>query len=415
MDASAGVLCAVSGGADSIALLHLLLEIGIAVRVFHLNHRLRADASDDACFVQETCDALRVPCVVEEVDVRAEAGQSSVEAAGRRARYRLMAQHGALAATAHTMDDQAETVLLRLLRGAGTRGLAGIHRVRKFGEMTVVRPLLAVRRAELREYLAERELPFREDASNQDVRIPRNRIRHRLLPLLTEHYNPRIVEALARTAEAAAQYDAWLEEASRRAAGSPPATVETLAALPPALLRRTLARVAPQAEWKHLLALETAAREGRRPTMMAPGTAPPVAKVLPAVAQLAMPGLFTLPDWGLHLKVEEVDHIGAAAPCVVYLDADRTRADLVLRRRRPGDRIGPPGMQGHKKLKKLFIDAKIPRHERDLVPILSTAAGEVVWVEGFGPDRRFAVTPQTERIWRFEFTWEARQCSSRTR
>ncbi len=207
------VLVALSGGPDSVALLRLLRELEAAgelvvAGVAHLNHGLRDAAHADEQFCRALAAEIGVPFRSDLVDVRgrAERLQTSLEDAGRRARYELFERvatelEAAVIATGHTRDDQAETFLLRLLRGAGPRGLAGIHP--RSGR--VVRPLLDVGRDELRTYLAALGQPFRDDESNRDLSIPRNRIRHELLPLLSRDYSPAITDVLAREAAIARQ------------------------------------------------------------------------------------------------------------------------------------------------------------------------------------------------------------------
>ncbi|MEN6451126.1 MAG: tRNA lysidine(34) synthetase TilS, partial [Thermoguttaceae bacterium] len=193
------VVVAVSGGCDSVALLRAMvaLKTGGAGRLIaaHLNHQLRPDAHADERFVVELCGRLGVPCDVGRVDVGASArGGEGVEAAARRARYRFLEEtagrRGArFVATAHTADDQAETVLHRIIRGTGLRGLAGMSRTRPLGHATLIRPLLGVRHAELLAYLESLGQPFREDSSNLDLHFTRNKIRRALLPRLEAGYN----------------------------------------------------------------------------------------------------------------------------------------------------------------------------------------------------------------------------------
>jgi tRNA(Ile)-lysidine synthase len=209
--AGSRVLAALSGGPDSVSLTWLLKELEPPVPLtlaglVHVNHGLRAESRRDEEFCRNLAAELGVPFTSVAVDVRALAARRrlSIEDAGRKARYEVFehvrAASGAdLVATGHTRDDQAETFLLRLLRGAGPRGLAGIFPVAGH----VVRPLLDVGRAELRTYLAEGGRPFCEDATNEDVRIPRNRVRHELLPYLTRSFSPGVVDVLAREAELA--------------------------------------------------------------------------------------------------------------------------------------------------------------------------------------------------------------------
>ncbi len=205
------VLVGLSGGSDSVALLFLLRELASAgeltvAGVAHLNHGLRDAANDDEQFCRALADSCELPFRSDLIDVRRRAAddRTTIEDAGRTARYELFARvaqelQADVVATGHTLNDQAETFLLRLLRGAGPRGLGGVRP--RAGQ--VIRPLLDLDRAELRAYLSQLGQPFRDDASNDDAAIPRNRIRHQLLPLLQRDFSPGIVEILAREAEIA--------------------------------------------------------------------------------------------------------------------------------------------------------------------------------------------------------------------
>lgn len=201
-------IVAVSGGPDSVALLHGLLACGVeGLLMAHFNHQLRGAESDrDEGFVRNLGNRLGVPVLVASADVQAVGG--NLEATGRRLRYdwftEMAHHHGAgWIATGHTADDQAETLLHRLIRGTGLHGLQGIAETRPLGnEITLIRPLLAVHRVDVLEYLAVNQIAFQTDSSNQDSAFTRNRIRHELLPLL-QTFNPRIVEALGRLARQA--------------------------------------------------------------------------------------------------------------------------------------------------------------------------------------------------------------------
>ena len=232
-----GVLVALSGGPDSVALLRLLRELEAGgelsvAGVAHLNHGLREAANDDEQFCRALASELGVPFRSDLIDVRALAARlgTSLEDAGRQARYalfeRVATELGADAiATGHTRDDQAETFLLRLLRGAGPRGLGGIHPKTRLptsapqARRWVVRPVLDCGRDELRTYLASLGQPFREDESNRDLSIPRNRVRHELLPLLSRDYSPAITAVLAREAEIARQDEDRLQHEAIDLAG----------------------------------------------------------------------------------------------------------------------------------------------------------------------------------------------------
>ncbi|MFO1078979.1 MAG: tRNA lysidine(34) synthetase TilS [Planctomycetota bacterium] len=252
----ARIVAALSGGADSVAALLLLADLARAGRVVlagaaHLDHQLRTEAAADAAFCRALCGRLAVPYVEGVADVRRRALEwgGSIEAAARRERYaflesaRLQLAADRIA-VAHTADDQAETVLLRLLRGAGTRGLRGILPARG----RIVRPVLGCRREELRAFLRARGQSWTEDASNADVSVPRNRIRHELLPLLAARYQPAVTRLLARTAEVADAEDALLEamaasayaRAVERGASGLELRTMALVVLPLALARRVV-------------------------------------------------------------------------------------------------------------------------------------------------------------------------------
>ena len=254
----------------------------------HVNHKLRgADSDADQAFVQGLCRQLELACEVATaaVDPAAGSGGQGIEATARRARYAALEEAAGrvgarFVVTAHTADDQAETILHRLLRGTGIRGLSGMPRSRRLGPATLLRPLLGIGRAELAEYLRDRQQPFRTDASNRDLRFTRNRIRNELLPLLTAHYNPAIVEALLRLGELAGEsqslIDAMVCDVAQRCVhrvGRDEVRVDLniLAAQPPHLVREVLMhlwrrqgwpRVAMGfAEWESLAAMVSTVTE----------------------------------------------------------------------------------------------------------------------------------------------------------
>ena len=205
------VLLAISGGADSVAMLRAMLALRTAgegrLVAAHLNHRLRGEQSQaDETFVSELCRRLKIPCEVGriEIDALASRQREGLEEAARNARYEFLehtaARLGArYIVTAHTADDQAETILHRIIRGTGIGGLSGMSRVRLLGPATtLIRPMLGIRRAELLGYLEDLGQTYRSDASNTDIRFTRNRIRHQLLPQLADDFNPGVVDALLR-------------------------------------------------------------------------------------------------------------------------------------------------------------------------------------------------------------------------
>ena len=217
------VLVAVSGGCDSVALLRAMTALKTAavgrICVAHLNHQLRPDADEDERFVVELCQRLGITCEVGRVAVERLAAHSGdgVEAAARAARYRFLHETAGrlgarFVATAHTADDQAETILHRIIRGTGIRGLAGMTRVRPLGHATLIRPLLEVRRVELQAYLDALAQPCRHDPSNADLRFTRNRIRHQIMPQLRRHLNSGVTEAVLRLGTLAGEAQAVVDD-----------------------------------------------------------------------------------------------------------------------------------------------------------------------------------------------------------
>ncbi len=284
------VLAAVSGGGDSVALLRGLAALKLPgegrLIAAHVNHKLRgADSDADQAFVQQLCRQLGLVCEIATATVDPGAGRrgQGIEATARRARYAVLegiaGRVGArFVVTAHTADDQAETILHRVLRGTGIRGLSGMSRSRRLGPATLLRPLLGTARAELAAYLRDLQQPFRTDASNRDVRFTRNRIRKELLPLLAAHYNPTIVDALLRLGELAGEsqslIDTMVHDLAQRClrhAGQDEVCLDLniLAVQPPHLIREVLMDVWRQqgwplvamgfAEWESLAAMISAA------------------------------------------------------------------------------------------------------------------------------------------------------------
>ncbi len=413
------VLVAVSGGADSVALLSVLTALAPAWRlmlhVLHVDHGLRADSARDADLVRALGTRLGVPVDVERVQV----GPGSVEAAARAARYAaLEAWADRLGATriavGHTADDQAETVLMRVLGGAGVRGLAAIPPVRG----RIIRPLIALRRQALRDALVAAGLDWVEDPTNRDPKFLRNRIRHELLPLLAASYHADLVPALTRVARLAREsVDALDRTASRELArlGTVHADALTLArsalaALPPAVaaevLRQAAARLgsrAPLRAWAHRgLRRVLATPPPRRPFRLGGVVvevsgdhvrvgARPVVPLAPR--SLPVPGRVELPEIGRALEARRLPAAGytvpRAADCVAF-DADAVTTPLAIRRRRRGDRFDAFGA-GERRLKSFLIDAKVARWERDRLPLVESA-GRILWVAGL---RRGAAAPVT--------------------
>lgn len=433
---------AVSGGVDSVALLRLLLElrreIGVVLSVVHFNHGLRGSESEaDERFVAQlaACHQLELHCDRGDVTSHAQAQHLSIEAAARDLRYqyfcRLMAEERlSCVATGHTLDDQAETVLLRLVRGAGTRGLAGIYpdltypstqlsrtesdpasaypalktvqpQLSVYGSrFSVIRPLLRTERTQLETYLREIGQDWREDSSNRDLRHARNRVRHGIIPRLERELNPKVKEALAETAEIArSEEDYWRGEVDRvlpEVWDAPNKRLTGLSDLPLALRRRVIRAAAKSLglglEFRHVeeILRETAksaelpggwtvarANDGLHFTL--------AAEIVVSDYEyfLAVPGVVEVPEAGSSFEAAVVS--GGAAPGYNpdhMLDPALLQKDLIVRNWRAGDRFWPAHSKSAKKLKELLQERKLAGRERKLRPVV-VSGGEIVWVRGF--------------------------------
>ena len=417
---------AVSGGADSVCLLHLLAGLAAAwnlrLTVLHLDHGLRGEESRaDAEFVASLAGSLHLPFELRRVSLADAPGNR--EQAARTARLAFfreaMAAHRLdRVAVGHTRSDQAETVLFRFLRGAGTAGLAAIRPITPEG---VVRPLLDLGREEVRDYLRARGFPWREDSSNAGTQFARNRIRHQLLPHLRAEWNPAIETTLAHTAEwALGEEEWWAAEIDRLAArllrqqdGRWLLSASALRDLPAAPARRLIRHAIGKAkgdlkgiDFAHVeTVLELASRRAGGGAFRASGvrvrrsfdwlcfTAVTAEAGRPAGYSLpaAVPGAIALPGQELTICMELIENTAASALTesiynkdVDFLDWQRVPGPLVLRNWRPGDRYQPLGSPASKKLKALFQEADVPVWERSSWPVL-TGQGSIVWTRRFGP------------------------------
>jgi tRNA(Ile)-lysidine synthase len=434
---------AVSGGPDSLCLLHILRELppqwDLDLAVLHLNHKLRGKESDqDAEFVRELAGALGLPFHAGETDLSALLGTAgeNLEQAARVARldfFRGFLSSGAFdrIALGHTRSDQAETVLFRFLRGSGTAGLAGIRPITEIG---FVRPLIEIERPEIEQYLRERGIPWREDSSNQSKAFARNRIRHDLLPQLTRDWNPAITETLAHTADwAQAEESYWGDELARLAPAhlvvEPPAVllrVDSLAALPLAVGRRLVRRALELAKgdlrgigFEHLAGvLDLASSREGHGRLQIPGLdvfrsfewlriAPPAADNLEQRnyrLPLPVPGSVRLPGRNSFIHVEVAENAMQTGTlqngyneCVACLDSDRVRGCLEVRNWRPGDQYQPVGQAAAEKIKMMFQQARVPLWERRHWPIV-TSGEAILWARRFGPAAEFVAGPGTRAV-----------------
>jgi tRNA(Ile)-lysidine synthase len=428
------VLAAVSGGPDSVCMLHVLLglreEFGFDIKVAHLDHGFRGEESrGDAEFVSELASSFGLPCICGEENVPQFllSHAMSKQAAARMIRYRFLIRVSKLEycqriATGHNADDQAETVLMRILRGAGPDGLAGIPPKR--GD--IIRPLLAVWREDVDEYLATHGLSYRVDRTNVESVYVRNRVRNELLPALSE-YNPGIARTLVNLGTIMGDISSHFETLTDRALTEvvKSARVGQFAldlgkfrgydeALRRCILRRAFESLRPDLtplSFRHVENLMSLVRRGQVGVavelpdgaqarlehgvlVMSHGAGP---RTIPR-RELPVPGTADFKDARFRIKSELLPRrelparLDAAGNDVAYLDWDAVDPPLVVRGRRQGDRLRPFGMDGTKTLKELMIDCKIAASFREAVPVVCDRE-RILWVVGV---RRSAAAPVTD-------------------
>jgi tRNA(Ile)-lysidine synthase len=430
------IVVAVSGGPDSVCLLFVLhalsRQLGISLLVAHLDHMFRGkESADEALFVGQLAEKLVVPAVIERLDVPAfcrERGLSSQEGA-RSVRYGFLRQVASDAgasriATGHTADDQAETFLLRLVRGAGVSGLSAIPPVRD----NIIRPLIEVTREEVIEYLKVNDLEFKTDSSNEKRVYARNRVRLDVLPVL-KSFNPRIVETLAREAallrdedEAVEAYlGAIAESACLRKDDTLSVKRDAFETLPAAFRRRLLRKIVdlagleaqalPLARTNEAISFMAAAQTGRAMNLHGLTITREYDRfVFSAGAAaagfshtLTVPGITEIPGPGLTIEAMLLEAREAQAGDPNYrwqalFDYDKIGPPVMLRSRCPGDRFFPAGMGGRsKKIQDYLVDEKVPRRKRDAIPLLCSGE-DILWVVGHRTDERFLAGPGTKHF-----------------
>ncbi len=441
------VVAALSGGADSCALLSVLVQLAEKYRLktvaAHFNHGLRGSFSDaDEDFCRKLAEGFGLSCVVEKLHDPSVPRGTSPEDYFRRMRYRFLdrvaADVGATKiALGHQLQDQAETVLLNILRGSGLDGLKGIAPVR---DGRYIRPLLDATRAEILVYLSKKGLTYRDDQSNESPVYLRNRIREELMPLLKKRFNPRIEQNLARMAQIVRRDDDFIAASLREAAaggfvrqeqGRAAFSVTFFRSLHESLrfrlIKELLERTADSGagfSFAHIAAVADLAL-ARSPggSVSLPGglgarreyetvvIEPPCAAAAADYAYpVAVPGTIDLRERGLILSFR-MEQAGRTVPCPAgaswYFDADKIREPLVVRNRRPGDRFEPLGTKGSQKIKKLMIDRKIPRAGRQGLALLADRES-VIWIENLHVSERVKVRPETKTLLVFEVGLPAR-------
>ena len=438
------VLVGVSGGADSIALLHVLHWFSriqnYSLVVVHINHMARGKDSDaDADFVESVAEKLKLPFYLKKIDVAMERLQlkTSFQDAARIIRYQffeetLKAVGGNKVALGHSSDDQVETILMNIVRGTGLKGLTGIPQVRGY----IIRPFLEIHRKELEIYLEEKDISFRDDLSNSDKKYLRNRIRHELIPHL-ETYNPGVKKCLQEMSGIAREEDSLLsqmvkdifEQKSRFPEDNEKNIVWDIddfqsypIALRQRLVREIFCRIAGdmQAITAHHVQLVINLFNSPKPgkalniprgvTVTCSYESVLFAKVMdgicekePFVTPIAVPGTTELPEGHIRRVQTQIFADKRDLPSLdtgrqAFLDLGATGLVIKARFFRAGDRFCPLGMMGNKKLKSFFIDRKVPRSMRSQIPILTNADDDIIWVYGQRISQHYRVTDKTEKV-----------------
>lgn len=436
------VVVAVSGGPDSVVLLHLLFRLredfGLRLHVAHLNHMLRGEhGARDARFVADLAQRLDLPCTCEERDVRTyqrASANSSLEDAARQVRYQFLNETADRAgakriALGHMADDQAETVLLHLVRGTGLSGLRGMLPVRG----RIIRPLLTVRREEIEEFLQNEGIAHCADETNESRQFARNKIRADVIPLLQREFNPKVVDSIVRTAQVVRSAEEWVQiELDRHFDGlivdrddtGLSFSADTLMNAPTMLRRLAIRRAIRECAIEtlnlglsHVEATEAllfaADRRGR---ISLPGGlfARRIEDILEVRQErvvetgqawsipVEIPGSYRIPHSDVTLTCEIAPQGGESGEPTTesheaFMDWDCVRGGLAIRNRRPGDRFHPLGAPGSRKLKDFFIDIKIPQPERDHIPLLVDDEG-IICVLGYVIADRMRVRTETTTL-----------------
>ncbi len=441
------------------ALLHGLLGLArdgawpLRLHVAHLNHGIRgAEADADEEFVRRQAAGLSLPCTYERVDVPAEAARSgrSVEETARDCRYRFFERvclqtDSRVVAVGHHADDNAETIVQRLFRGTGLHGLAGIRPSRRLspnGDVRLVRPMLSMRRARIREFLEANGIAYRHDSTNDAVHATRNRIRHEILPLIERCINAQGVEALLRLADQAAGLDEYLRETAEKIletvvvdhdAGELILDAALLTRrrriLQTEVIRQALCRVGcteGELNARHLTSVaDLAADVGSGRSIDLPGgvsVAKSYTKLIIARADstaaaavvevaLGVPGRAHLPEQRLEIEASIEPAVEGVASRLKeirpdgeeWLDWDAVTPPLAVRGRRCGDRFRPLGMPAEKKVAEFLLDEKVPQSQRERTAVLCDQKGPL-WVIPFRIDHRARITENTRRILRLRLS-----------
>lgn len=426
------VIVGVSGGADSVCLLFILWrlkkELGLKLFVAHLNHGIRGRQADlDAEFVKGLADQFKLPFVVK--NIKKGRIKVNLEAEAREARYSffkeiLKQKKADKIAVAHTADDQIETILMFLLRGAGLRGLSGM----KYKRDKIVRPILDCFREEILKYLKKNRLKYRKDITNEDVSFSRNRIRHKLIPYLEKEFNPQIKQVLFRNSKIVREDFDFIQREIKKLipclfkknGDSIILDLPKWKKLPLVLKKGVLIFVLEKylgyihdigfGQLDDLINMLQKGKSGSIKQILDLRIFKDYDKILFSKKdfflnrglkrniKINLPGVTEIRELKIRFKTEFTAKKEKETESFVFLDFNKIKKELFVRTRKEGDKFYPIGIQGSKKLKDFFIDNKVSRLKREMVPLIVDGNDQIVWVGGFRSDRRFKVDDQTKRI-----------------
>jgi tRNA(Ile)-lysidine synthase len=439
-----GVVVGVSGGADSMALIHLLCRmreyIPMALYVVHIDHGIRGEAAkEDALFVETMATEWGLDFFLKETSVPKLAKEwgLSEEQAGRKVRHDFYQEvrrrvNGHRIALGHHRDDQVETILFNIIRGSGLAGLSGMEPVR---DGVIIRPLLEISRREIEAYCRREGIEYRHDQTNEETIYTRNRVRHMLIPMIEEHFNPSFSSNLTRMGDILRDDEAFLRDYSRDAFDRDATIKEDeisfslrdLSQYPEAirrrLLREGLLRLKKNLVDIHHIHIDgildlvkesqvgstldlpenIKVRKDYRALILYRDDPEEDLPVSDFEYRLKVPGKTWIPQLNMSITLEKLTNSGVlnGGNGCIYIDADRVRGELYIRNRRNGDRFRPLGMRGTKKLKDFLIDRKVPRHKRDSIPLV-VDRNNIVWVAGYQMSEDYKVTQKTRRLLKME-------------
>ena len=437
------VLVAVSGGIDSVVLLDILAslrnELNLELGIAHLDHQIRPDSAIDAEFVSGIASerGFQFFTAAEDVSQYCEQHKLSPEAGARELRYRFLRRAAQefksdSVAMGHNLDDRAETLMMNLLRGTGIEGLASMPITRVDHGIRFIRPLYDCTRQEIEDYSLSKKLGYREDPTNIETLYTRNRIRHELMPLLKQ-YNPKLIESLAKTMKHASETREFLDAiwASHYqnvllCCENQQIKLQRAALLKlngfelSNVLRHAIKMTRGDLDGIEAVHIERVIEEIRKDQS---GHEIPLIDgwifiveadqihlldqeyleevIEPFVFELKQPGSFEFSEIGWSFELEVLNQVPEIKndPWEAHIDFDKIVGSMSLRNRRPGDRLRPLGLGGMKKIQDLFVDAKIPRRDRDRMPLLVDDE-EIIWAVGLRMSQTYCVTPETENVLR---------------